>query len=306
MTTQPNPKTAAMMGALVADAATLGHHWNYDPARIADVSGDTPAFTPIDAKNFEGVPAYFAHAAKQDGDLSQYGEVLSLAMRSIAGNSGFDVTLYQDAFAAHFGMGGSFHGYIDRPTRGTVENILADKRTPSGIDDDQHPAIATLPAIVARYHGATDFHAQVQNAVHVTNVNDTADHYTLIFADTLADVLSGTSLPDALKTAATREPLLQAALDTPEQGCVAYGEITGRPCRLPQGTPLAFHILSRTSSYQGAINANILAGGDNCGRAIMIGALAGAAYGIDAIPVEWMLATNNASALLTLSKKILN
>lgn len=306
MTTLPNPKTAAMMGALVADAATLGHHWNYDPARIADVSGKTPAFTPIDAKNFEGVPAYFAHAAKQDGDLSQYGEVLSLVMRSIAANNGFDVTLYQDAFAAHFGMGGSFHGYIDRPTRGTVDNILADKRTPSGIDDDQHPAIATLPAIVARYHGATDFHAQVKRAVHVTNVNEAADHYTLIFADMLADVLSGTSLPDALHNAATRDPLLQAALDTPEQDSVAYGEITGRPCHLNQGMPLAFHILSHTTSYQDAINANILAGGDNCGRAIMVGALAGAAYGIDAIPIEWVIATNNASALLTLSKTILN
>lgn len=306
MTTQPNPKIAALMGALVADAAALGLHWNYDPKRIADVSGTAPAFTPIDAKNFEGVPAYFAHAARTDGDLSQYGEVLVLAMRSLQANDGFDVGAYQDAFVAHFGMGGSFHGYIDRPTRGTVENILADKRGPSGIDDDQHPAIATLPAIVARYHGAADFHARVKSAVHVTNVNEAADHYALIFADLLADVLSGTALHLALETAATRDPLINAALNTPEQDSVAYGEITGRPCHLSQGMPLAFHILRNAVSYKDAVETNIRAGGDSCGRAIIIGSLAGAAYSLEAIPLDWLLATNDAGSFLTLAKKILN
>lgn len=292
MITQPNPDAAALMGALVADAATLGVHWIYDPERIAEIAGNTPAFTPINAANFEGVPAYFAHAARKDGDLSQYGEVLALAVRSIAQNDGFDVTQYQDAFAAHFGAGGAYQGYIDRPTRGTLANIASDQRDPSGIDDDQHPALASLPAIVARYRTQTDLSTQVNRAVQVTNVNRAADHYAAIFADLLVSILDGTQLPDALDVAAKREPLLQAALDSPEQNSTFYGQTTGRACHLHEGMPLAFHILSRTDSYQAAIEANILAGGDNCGRAILIGSLAGAAYGLSAIPLDWILATN--------------
>jgi len=79
MTTQPNPNAAALMGALVADAATLGTHWIYDPARIASISGNSPVFVPINAQNYDGVPAYFAHATRKDGDQSQYGEVLDAA-----------------------------------------------------------------------------------------------------------------------------------------------------------------------------------------------------------------------------------
>lgn len=304
MTTPPKPESAALMGALVADAATLGLHWIYDPARIAGVGGDRPAFTPLNPANYEGVPAYFAHAARRDGDLSQYGEVLALAMRSVQDRRAFDASAYQTAYAAHFGAGGNYIGYIDRPTRGTLANLAAEQVDPSGVDDDQLPALAALSAIIARYRDTVEFHAQIESALSVTHVNAAATHYALIFADLLADVLSGTALDAALQTAAKREPLLQAALDTPENDSTAYGEATGRACHLHQGIPLAFHILARCENYQGAVNANIRAGGDSCGRAIIIGALAGAAYGLNDIPLNWTLSLNEAASHLNLSQKI--
>ena len=304
MTIQPNPNAAALMGALVADAATMGLHWIYDPARIVEVGGDGPAFTPPDAANFEGVPAYFAHGARASGDLSQYGEVLALAMKSIEDAGVFDAANYQDAYVAHFGPGGPYVGYIDRPTRGTLANISADQRAPSGVDDDQLPALAALPAIIAQSCGGADFHAQIKTALSVTHVNEAATHYALILADLLADVLSGTGLDAALKTAAKREPLLQSALDALEADSTAYGEITGRACHLYQGMPLAFHILTRTDNFSDAINANIRAGGDNCGRSIIIGSLAGAAYGVQDIPLDWLLQTSNAATYWSLGQKI--
>ncbi len=57
------PIASMLVGSLVADAASLGVHWLYDPERIADIAsrqGGRSAFTPIDAKNFEGVRGYFA------------------------------------------------------------------------------------------------------------------------------------------------------------------------------------------------------------------------------------------------------
>ena len=73
-------KAAAVFGALVADAAALGLHWNYDPARVkevADANGGG-AFVPLDAAHYEGISSSFKHALRCDGMQSQYGEVLRL------------------------------------------------------------------------------------------------------------------------------------------------------------------------------------------------------------------------------------
>lgn len=288
--TSMSPSTAAVMGALVADAAAMGLHWIYDPERIAEVAGDaSAAFIPPLAANFEGTRAFFAHAARSNGDLSQYGEVLALAMGCIARSGAFDVPAYQEAYAAHFGAGGTYSGYIDRPTRGTLANLAADVRNPSGVDDDQHPAVATLPAILARYHAAPQCEDTLRTAIAVTNANAEAERYGMIFASCLGDILRGTPLHSALSAAAAQDAKLGAALDAGDMNSTDYGEITGRACHLYQGMPLAFHILETTQDYASAIEANIRAGGDSCGRAIIIGSLAGAAYGGQSIPLDWLL-----------------
>ncbi|MEP5731905.1 MAG: ADP-ribosylglycohydrolase family protein [Sulfitobacter sp.] len=294
-------KTSALMGALTADAAGLGLHWLYDVERIAQVVGDGPAaFTPIDGAHFEGVPAYFAHGMRRDGQLSQYGETLSLAMRSILAHGGFDVSAYQTAFAAHFGPGGAYVGYIDRPTRGALVNIAAGTLSPSGIDDDQHPAITTLPAVLAKHGNDT---AMIKAAMEVTNVNDTANRYSAIIAATLTSVIDGTSLKDALHATAQSETLLQDAL-TSDLGSIAYGDVTNRACHLHQGTPLSWHILANTTSYQEAVEMNIRCGGDSAGRAMIIGALAGAAYGMAEIPSAWLDAMENSEVLMTQAQQL--
>lgn len=283
-------RAAAVLGASVADAAALGLHWIYDPARIAQVADahGRAAFLPIDAENYKDVPAYFAHAARTNGDLSQYGEAMRLTLGAI-GPDGFDVAAYQDAFTQHFGPGGGYRGYIDRPTRGTLDNLAKDVKAPSGIDDDQLPAITRLPVVVA--FGAPQ---DVDAAIQVTNVNDIATAYGQVFAMLLRDVLQGTPVRDALTHAAQKHDDLQAALDADEADSVAYGEITGRACHLPMAMPLAFHIMARADSFADAINRNIRAGGDSCGRAMIIGSVMGAAHGIEGqgIPLDWILQTN--------------
>lgn len=294
----PHSKSAALMGALVADAASMGLHWIYDPSRISEITADgSAAFVPPKATNFEGVPAYFAHAARRNGQFSQYGEVLYLAIRTMHNSGAFDMPTYQNAFAAHFGAGGHYQGYIDRPTRGTLENLAANRTSPSGIDDDQHPAVATLPAIVARYHGDAGLQTHARAAISVTNVNAEAERYGLLFTHMLHAVLDGVPLHDALIRAAQDDPRLNAALTAGETDSVAYGAVTERACHLSQGMPLSFHILQHASSYRDAVEHNIKAGGDSCGRAIIVGAMAGAAYGIDAIPMEWTLSLDQSAAV---------
>ena len=98
----PRTQIADMLfGALVADAASLGLHWIYDVDRIAEITASQDgkcAFTPVDAKNYEDVPSYFAHAGRLNGMLTQYGEVLYLAIRSMNACDGkFDSTSYKES-----------------------------------------------------------------------------------------------------------------------------------------------------------------------------------------------------------------
>jgi len=295
-------KHAALMGALVGDAATLGAHWIYDVSRLAELRPrhGTLAFLPVDGANYAGGVGYFAHGARHAGQGTQYGAALALAMGTIRAAGGYDMAAHQAAFAGFFGAGGGWVGYVDRPTRGALANLAAEQNDPSGIDDDQLPAIAALPAVVAAHLDAPDLGARVAAAISVTNVNPVAAAQGVLFAAVLGDVMSGAPLDGALRRGAAGHYTLLAALDSSEACSTAYGELTGRACHLPMAMPLAWHILARADGFEDAMQRNIAAGGDNAGRAIVIGALMGAARGLacdDGVPLEWLLRLEGGAAL---------
>ena len=94
-----SPNADLLLGALVADAACLGLHWIYNVDRVAEVTARQNgqcAFTPVEARNFEGVKT-FAHKDRENGMFTQIGEVLRLAIQSMNANGGkFDVPEYHD------------------------------------------------------------------------------------------------------------------------------------------------------------------------------------------------------------------
>jgi len=291
-----------MLGALLADAASLGLHWIYDPQRIAEVAAKHvgPAFVPINAQHYADVPAYFAHAKRHNGDLSQYGLTLYLAIQNMLLHEGkLNVPDYQEAFAETFAAGGSYVGYIDAPTRGTLANLSSGIKTPSGIEDDQHPAIARLPAVLALMGSRPCSTDDIRAAVEISNLGESTLAYSLVFSRLLQRVLGGLQIAEALQQTLDEIPdgdmrqKLAEALNTSESDSVIYGGTTERACHLSQGLPLSFHILSHAKSYREAVQTNILAGGDSCGRALMIGAVYGAQAGTAGLPVEWLLQLNN-------------
>jgi ADP-ribosylglycohydrolase len=180
-----------------------------------------------------------------------------------------------------------------------LENIAA-QRKPSGIDDNQTPALARLPAILVGYHGQDGLSDMIKASMEVTNVNDVAAAYTAAFADVLGRVMQDEPLKEALDAAAASadeaiKPDLVAALASAETDSTVFAGLTGlmgRACSLPSAGPVMFHILKHSDSYQTAIERNILAGGDNAGRSILIGAIMGRVHGIatpTGIPLSWVL-----------------
>ena len=77
--------SATVLGALVADSASLGLHWVYDPARIAEIEPVRGiVFLQPDPSNYSGIKGYFAHRLKVAGDSSSYGETCLLMLKHLA------------------------------------------------------------------------------------------------------------------------------------------------------------------------------------------------------------------------------
>lgn len=281
---------AALLGAFAADAAALGLHWLYDPARIAALAGPLAFRTP-DAADFEGAKGVFVHGGKRAGDLSQYGWQLRTMLRALVG--GFDPARAQDRFAASFGPGGDWVGYVDRPTKGTLERLAAGERAPSGVEDDQLPAVSRLPALLARPEGATE--AEIDVCVSITNTGIAVRDWARAYAAALSAALAGASLPQALLAGETAAaPEVAAALERARESDadpVDYAGEVGRACHLPQGLPVMVRCLVWAGDDgRAALEANIRAGGDSCGRAVAMGALLGASRGIGGrgVPAGWV------------------
>lgn len=296
----------SVLGVLVADAAALGLHWLYDLERIHQVVGDgDPCFSAPDAKNYEGQVGYFAHADKFAGEQSHYGESYLLNLRHLSEQGSFKTQIFQQDFIATFGPGGSYCGYIDSPTRQSLHNLQAidltaepDSNTkPSGADDHQIPALTPVSALCA-YHPAEQLNdTEIEDAIRVTNNNALAVKSGLYFSKVLRAVLDGSSITDSFANTIDHAPdelkeKLSQAINLPTTDLDEAAALFGQVCGLEETMPLSAYILLNGASYQQAIEMNILAGGDSCGRSVLIGAIAGAYYGLgeeDGIPHSWLL-----------------
>ncbi len=368
-------KRGAIIGAAVADAASMGFHWLYDQARIRTLEPTTPEFRQPSSDDYKDVPGYFAHENKLSGDFSQYGEQHQTMLQSLADNQGvYDKHHYETAFAKCFGFGGSYSGYIDHPTRDTLTNIIINEKTAvdrasnlpfsgadeikrklltkvlgnakqatgnelkrrveaavrltddndylvqhalnmlkeldtvnvhHGADDTQLPALSKLPSLVAAYAGNDELLSVVDSAIRVTNNNDSA----VAFGKTAAKLIEESILVgevrhavDVAKTYAETEypdnilPLLEQSLAELETSTPEVTARWGMACQLKIGFPSAVHNISKSGSYTEAVRQNIYAGGDSCGRSILLGAVMGACFGVgthNGIPDEWITKLNH-------------
>jgi len=298
-------KTAMLWGAFVADAAAMGLHWLYDQERLAAICGDSPEFFAPDPAHYEGVKGFFAHPRKRAGELSHYGEQLRAMLDGLADAHGvYDKGAYERAFVARFGYGGTFCGYIDKPTSTTLDNLArVDPEDPAavaafhGADDTQVPALAKLPALVAAHHGDPALDCLIESAVRVTNDNDTAVAFGRVAGRMLEAAIDGVdraAVIEAGRTAASPSiaTLIDEALARRDEGNLAVTRHFALHCQLTAAFPSLLHNLATAPDYRTAIRRNILAGGDNCGRAILLGALCGALYGIGksrgGVPKAWI------------------
>lgn len=296
----------AVWGQLVGDAYCLGTHWVYDLDELKKTC-------PDGVQGFEAPAANHYHAGKVPGDFTHYGDAALLLLQSVAERGRVDARDFGRRVVARFGSP-DYAGYLDHSMKGTLANAAAFAPAhpgeafdfQRGSDDAQLATVSRLAPVVvlAALRGTTqtELLEQVATITRVTQNDGRAIAYAKAAALVLAALLAGKTPPEAVAAAEalilTLEPehgeevrakfRAAAAAGAAGRSVEAATAEFGQSCPLEHSFPSAVHcLLKHGGSYAEAMPANAAAGGDNAGRAGLLGAWLGAHLGLAAVPASW-------------------
>ena len=317
-TTVEDRLRGAVWGQFIGDAAALGTHWIYD-------LDERQQLYPDGISGIEAPKEGHYHVGKKTGDQTHYGDGALVLLESLAKEGRFDSKSFGRSFAEAF-RPDVYCGYVDYATRGTLENfqVFALSNPPEafdfqqGADDDQLAAASRLAALAVRYWDDPSLLIVVEQMTRVCQNKDRTVAYMKFNALLLSEFLRGRDVHTALHRAEEQtidaEPRLgqeirrkirEAQEQTPN-GVAEATLVLGQACPLPQSFPSAIHaLLKHSDDFERAILATVRAGGDNAGRASMLGAWLGAHLGIAAIPKNWTVKLNRADRISEALEKIL-
>lgn len=306
---------AAVVGAFVADAATMGLHWIYDGGKMAALVGARAA-----PEFYE--PPSCPFYSYESGALSPYGDEVFPLLELVATTGTFDAAAFGDA---SYRAAKAYPGRLNHVFKELVAKGDAGKRYPDLASEsvDLHGA-TKVPVLVARYRDAElpELLDIVRTATRVHQIGTEAEDAAVAVAVLLRQVISGVDIPTAVRGLAVDENIGASTRDNVQQvldavdakrfpdATAAVGEF-GKACPLPgslQGS--LFVLLTSTGGYADALRANMIAGGDNCSRAIVIGAVASAAAAAKEgcadppVPEEWTGKTTRYAEVKALAQKL--
>lgn len=282
----------ALWGQFVGDAAALGTHWIYD-------LDDLAAQFPGGIQGFETPKKGHYHEGRQSGDQTHYGDAALLLLESIAACGEFREADFGMRFEGHF-TSPVCKSYKDHATRETLEHLAQEPGNyQNGADDDQLATVSRLAPIVVFYHvrPSSERLDAIRRLTLVTQNHPAALACAAAHAVLLQSLLEGVPFRDAFE--ATRKSAdvscdgsdyFEFAHMLREMDVITATGRFGQSCPLPQSFPSALHAAwVHHDDFHTAILSTIRAGGDNAGRAAMIGAWLGATHGIEGIPADWLL-----------------
>ncbi|CAH0485361.1 unnamed protein product [Peronospora farinosa] len=302
---------AAITGGFVADAATMGLHWIYDDEKMKQLAVAHGSAGP---EFYE--PPSCPFYSYESGALSPYGDEILPLLQDVAERGEFvpekfAMTSYHAAKTYTGRLNSVFKEMI---IKGDAGNKYPDLASPS---KDLHGGIKA-PILVATYYEDSSLLLQkIREAVHVHEIGAEAENAAVATALLLQQVVQGVAISDAIKALTSNEAIgtdtrafIQQVIDAVD--AKTFSDATaaiahfGKSCSLPGALQGSLFVLLTSAGFVEALRANMLAGGDNCSRAIAIGAVTAAMQGGDAIPVEWKEKTKVYAQVQKLAEKIVH
>ena len=287
-------------GQFLGDAAALGSHWIYNLEELGEKF-------PAGLCGFETPGRGHYHDGKSSGDFTHYGDAALVLLESLAEDHGFQPSAYGARFIEKMAPG-NYSGYVDAATRGTYESFLNHKETrpgeaylfQDGADDDQLATASSLAPLLLWHDGDPELPSMVEGLTRVRQNNDRAVAYIQVHARLLGELLDGRDFHTAfhrVEEEAVQHPRFGSEFRRKFTAAIEHKHLSfekaaltlGQSCPLISSFPSALvAALKESEDFKAVIIGVLRGGGDNAGRAAMVGAWIGAILGESGLPQDWM------------------
>lgn len=316
-------KVGCLVGAAVADAAARPLHWVYDLSdlnKYIKKDPQHPEFLPESRSPFYTLPT---------GENSCYWDQAFAVMTALKNSQGFVFKDICQEFVVQFGPRSIYNmdkrqEYMQRRMFGMSLTPLEGKWLHGGmikfLENYQDGNTAGDPQIketdgfccslplVVKYAGDPGLMEMVSQVTKTQSTWPVAVNHALAASRIVEAFILDKEDPFqyANEKVADKFPDLSKELDMIKASLKighteAVGRIFGRPCYNPGSFMGAIHAVLSSSTYEEAVRKTILAGGCNCSRSFFIGAMLGAKFGVEGVPVEWMEKTNNIESVMKIA-----
>ena len=323
-TTSDSRYRGALYGAYIGDALAMPAHWFYDPAEVRRTFGRIDRFVAPprehpgsilwrssyaprepefdilgEQRQYWGRQGVHYHQFLQAGENTLNLKLLRLALDQVDAHGAYDRDLYLSAYQEYLlNPAGHRDTYVEECHRGFFENLRAGKKPAKAAVQEKHIGgmVAVIPLYAAlRQLGQSDAEARkhVYEHVEVTHAGKVIREAVGTLLTVASEVWAGGSLTEVLGTHLERQdlPYLQGPIlryaeqHSPDQ---ILGRVYTTACYLDGALPATFYLALRYSQdAEEALIANTMAGGDNCHRGAVLGALLGLDGGEAVFPERW-------------------
>jgi len=310
-------KVSCILGAVVADAASLPLEWIYKDQTMLDIVGDkNPEFWPESHCPFYTVPV---------GSVSCYTDEMLTTLDTLAHNDAvMDIDKISAAIQTKFGSPDSPYqiALAKRAAKkypvpgpwingGVIKSLanMAAGTHPSGSDscEDNDGLCVGLPVYLLQYS-----HEEALKTATILTTNNTATTHLKVQTQIVYNVING--IADPIKAAKDQfeTELPEIAREIADVNKAIADEKTlkeivamfGKACGLPGSFQGAIGGIMTAPDFVTAVRRNILAGGDCNARANFLGACLGAKYGVEGIPMEWIEKVDNIETIIHNAVKV--
>lgn len=273
MTADNEKKTAMVFASLYGDAFALGPHWIYDQAMIRQNFGDIRGLTAPLPNSY--------HQSKNKGDFTHYGDQTLFFLKEIMAKQGFDLQTTKKNWSAYMDR---YTGYLDNASRKSLQNIKEAGPDPVGAPSHDLSAAGRIAPFIYYYDNAELLLQKVEEQTRMTHNNDEVVETALYFTRVCRQVLRGSQVKQTvqqqLDLVASKEvkELIHQGIQAAEKESTEALKDFGTTCSVAHSLPGTIQIiLHYHDDLPGALNANVMSGGDSAARGLIIGAVLGAA-----------------------------
>lgn len=301
-------KVAAMIGAVVGDAACVSLEWIYSQEKMAHLTkGQDPVFFPTSHSPYYILP---------NGNISGYGDEAVQTLKAMSDNDGkFDELKLVQHYCNYFGdkespyqialttRGDWKRSTANLPVEGPwiqkavlhlMENFQSGQFPTGSKDAYEHDALVAMLPLIIQSSPDLDFQVLRKGFHLLTQCPFSVDHH-LVEAKLLSQFIKGSENPVSdTKIKLSDSSKLYQEIVTVER-CVERGldpkhlvRQFGMACELPGSFMSSLVSILRAKSYPDGIRETIHCAGALCARSNFIGACLGAKYGIENIPRDWI------------------